>query len=227
MPQKNASEPFAGFTSEAGAFLWELSFNNERPWFLAHKEQFEQVLNRPFRALCAETEALLNARCADRRFDAHASRIYRDARRLFGRGPYKDNLWFVLTREEQRREGPAFWFEIGRVSCSAGVGFWDMSSATAEAFRRQIDANPARFERIVDALDPELKLWGQTYKRPKGERGEKLDPWYNRKTISLAREWDLGGAEREADFAARLAALYVHLMPLYDFLYEAWAASAG
>ena len=37
---------FHGFTPEAGAFLWDLSFNNERPWFLEHREQFEQALNR-------------------------------------------------------------------------------------------------------------------------------------------------------------------------------------
>ena len=31
---------FEGFTMETSQFLWDLSFNNERPWFQAHKEQF-------------------------------------------------------------------------------------------------------------------------------------------------------------------------------------------
>ena len=53
---------FQGFSPAAGEFLWELSFNNERPWFLAHKEQFEEVLNRPFRALCADTLALMQGK---------------------------------------------------------------------------------------------------------------------------------------------------------------------
>ncbi len=217
--------PFQGFTPQAGEFLWELSFHNERPWFLAHKEQFETVLNRPFRALCAETLRLLREREPERGFEAHCSRIYRDARRLFGRGPYKDNLWFVICREEQHRLGPAYWFEIGRVSWSAGVGFWDASPATMEAYRRQIDANPARFERLLDGMDPDWRLWGETYKRPKGERGARLDPWYNRKYISVGLEKDHGSALYAETLPEALAALYARLTPLYDFLYEAWRNS--
>lgn len=37
------------------------------------------------------------------------SRIYRDARRLFGRGPYKDHLWFcVRTRDKDWTGRPTF-----------------------------------------------------------------------------------------------------------------------
>ncbi len=215
---------FHGFTPQAGTFLWELSFHNERPWFLAHREAFEADLNRPFRALCAETLERMRGRFPERRYDAHISRIYRDARRLFGRGPYKDNLWFVIYREEQHNLGPAFWFEYGRTGCSAGVGFWDASPSMMEAFRKQIDANPARFERILDGMGPDWKLWGQLYKRPKGERGERLDPWYNRRSVSAGKEWDLGGPETGEDFPELLTELFTRLTPLFDFVYEAWAA---
>ena len=46
---------FIRFTKETSDFLWELSFNNERPWFLEHKEQFERCLNEPFKALARES----------------------------------------------------------------------------------------------------------------------------------------------------------------------------
>ena len=68
---------FHGFTPQTGEFFWELSFNNERPWFLAHKEQFEEVVNRPFKALSAETLRRMRERFPERCFDAHNSRIYR------------------------------------------------------------------------------------------------------------------------------------------------------
>lgn len=216
---------FQGFTPQAGAFLWDLSFNNERSWFLEHKEQFETVLNRPFRELCDETLRLMRERFPERGDEAHRSRIYRDARRLFGRGPYKDNLWFVICRGEQHRLGPAFWFEIGRASWSAGVGFWDASPATMEVFRRQIDANPARFERLLDEIGPDLRLWGELYRRPKGERGERIDPWYNRRSISAGLERDHGDELYAATLPETLAEIYTRLMPLYDFLYEAWQAA--
>lgn len=215
---------FHGFTPQTGEFFWELSFNNERPWFLAHKEQFEEVVNRPFKALSADTLRLMRERCPERRFDAHNSRIYRDARRLFGRGPYKDNLWFVIYQEEQRNLGPAFWFEIGRTGYSAGMGFWDASPAMMESFRRQIDANPARFERILRQIGPDWKLWGECYKRPKADRGELLNPWYNRKYISVGREWDHGGEAYAETLPETLTALFTRLMPLFDFCYEAWQA---
>ena len=215
---------FHGFTPQAGEFFWELSFNNERPWFLAHKEQFEEVVNRPFKALSAETLRRMRERFPERRFDAHNSRIYRDARRLFGRGPYKDNLWFVIYQEEQRNLGPAFWFEIGRRGCSAGMGFWGASPAMMDVFRRQIDANPARFERVLDEIGPDWSLWGEPYKRPKGERGARINPWYNRRAVSAAKEGDLGGPETEENLPEKLTALFARLMPLFDFCYEAWQA---
>ena len=215
-------EAFKGFTPQTGAFLWELSFHNERPWFLAHKEEFETVLNRPFRALCAQTLALMRERFPARDFDAHVSRIYRDARRLFGRGPYKDNLWFTLYEAPQHNLGPALWFEIGRTVWSAGVGFWDASPSMMEAFRRQIDANPARFERILDSVDPGWKLWGEPYKRPKGERGERIDPWYNRRSISVGLERDHGGEICDEALPERLTELFTRLLPLFDFFCEAW-----
>lgn len=215
---------FHGFTPKAGEFLWELSFHNERPWFLEHKEEFETVLNRPFRALCAETTALMSERFPERDFDAHVSRIYRDARRLFGRGPYKDNLWFTIFETAQHNEGPAFWFEIGRTSWSAGAGFWDASPSSMEAFRRQIDANPARFERMLDGICRDWKLWGSPYKRPKGERGERIDPWYNRRNISVGLEKDHGEEIYDEALPERLTELYARLLPMFDFFCEAWRA---
>lgn len=216
---------FQGFTPQTGEYLWELSFNNERPWFLAHKEQFEEVLNRPFKALSADTLRLMQQRFPERGFDVHNSRIYRDARRLFGRGPYKDNLWFVIYQEEQHNLGPAFWFEIGRTTYSAGMGFWDASPAMMETFRRQIDANPARFERILRQIGPGWKLWGEPYKRLKADRGELLNPWYNRKYISVGREWELGGEAFSETLPETLTAFFTRLLPLFDFCYEAWRSS--
>ena len=87
---------FDGFSPKTSEFLWELSFNNERTWFLAHKDEFERVLNAPFKALAEETFALMQQRYPQLDCRLHVARIYRDARRLHGRGPYKDHLWFSI-----------------------------------------------------------------------------------------------------------------------------------
>lgn len=216
---------FQGFTPQTGAFLWELGFHNERPWFLEHKEEFEQVLNRPFKALAADTAALMQQRFPERSFQVHASRIYRDARRLFGRGPYKDHLWFAVFSGSRHTEGPMFWFEIGAATYSYGMGCWDASPDMMEAFRRQIDANPVGFERMVKALDGRWKLWGEPYKRPKGERGEIINPWYNRKYVSVGRERDLEDGAFEEKLPLVLADAFQRLLPLYDYIGAAWRSA--
>ena len=217
---------FEGFTKETGEFLWELRFNNERPWFLAHKEQYERCLNRPFRALAQESWRLLSERYPERDFRVHVSRIYRDARRLFGRGPYKDHLWFSLYTSD-KNEGPSFWFEIGAAGYTYGLGFWSMRPALMERFRRAVDANPARFERLARQAEalPGLRLLGEEYRRPKGDRGGLLNRWYNRKYLTMEFSGDLGGDLFSPALAQILCGAYGSLMPMHDFLAEVWEAA--
>ena len=41
------------------------------------------------------------------------TRIYRDVRRLHGRGPYKESLWFSIEQpSEEWTAHPTFWFEL-------------------------------------------------------------------------------------------------------------------
>ena len=217
---------FEGFTKETGEFLWELRFNNERPWFLAHKEQYERCLNRPFRALAQESWRLLSERYPERDFRVHVSRIYRDARRLFGRGPYKDHLWFSLYTSD-KNEGPSFWFEIGAAGYTYGLGCWSMRPALMERFRRAVDANPARFERLARQAEalPGLRLLGEEYRRPKGDRGELLNRWYNRKYLTMEFSGDFGGDLFSPALAQILCGAYGSLMPMHDFLAEVWEAA--
>ena len=119
---------FEGFTRETSDFLWELTFHNERPWFQEHREQYMRVLHEPFHALAEDTLAEMQRAFPGENFTLHVSRIYRDARRLFGRGPYKDHLWFTLFNSDNRHtEGPMFWFEISASTFSYGLGFFDVT----------------------------------------------------------------------------------------------------
>ena len=215
---------FEGFSQATGDFIWSLAMNNDRTWFLAHKEEFEAVFNQPFRALAAETHALVQARRPDRHFDYHVSRIYRDARRLFGRGPYKDHLWFTIYDGERHNVGPMLWFELGGYGYSYGAGFWDDAVDVAQAFRSRIDADPAAFARMVEALAArgEYRLWGETYKRPKGDLGSVVNPWYNRKHVSVGYERDFGGALFSPELPRIVADAFEGLMPFYDFYHEAY-----
>ena len=220
---------FEGFTPQTSDFMWELAFHNERPWFLEHKEQFEQLVNRPFKALAEDTAAQMALRFPRRCFKLHVSRIYRDARRLFGRGPYKDHLWFSLKSDEILLEGPMFWFEIGAADFSYGMGFYSATPAQMAAFRRKVDANPARFERLARAVmkNPDFRITGEEYARPKGRRSARLDQWYNRKRLGIEVCRDFGGDALSGALPEILTDCYEKLMPMFDFFMEVYREEPG
>lgn len=210
-------------TPRAMDFLMELSVNNERPWFSEHKEEFESVLRQPFRELADEACSLMRSRCPGCGFGVHVSRIYRDARRLFGRGPYHDHLWFSLQREDCRHQGPMLWFEFGLSGTSHGLGWWERSAQQAEAFRKKIDSDPKRFEDLLLAVPDREKsrLWGDEYKRPKGSYNDIIDPWYNRRQASIGYDDYFGQALFTPQLPRLLAESFYGLIDLYHFLMEA------
>ena len=216
---------FNGFSKETGEFMWDLAFNNERPWFNAHKQEFETYLNRPFRALATDTYAIMSERFPDTDFMVHVSRIYRDARRLFGRGPYKEALWFTISLDQFSTDpdddGPAFWFEIKASSYSYGMGYYGYPRQM-ECYRNTIDANPAAFERLAEQMSriPGLSLEGESYKRPKADKSGYTADWYNRKYFSLCRRCDFGGDLFSPALPQIIADAYASMMPMFMFLWK-------
>ena len=219
---------FNGFSPQTSNFLWELAFNNERPWFLEHREEFEQVLNTPFKALAADTAELMARRFPRRSFRLHVSRIYRDARRLFGRGPYKDHMWFSLKDNDILLDGPCFWFEVGAADYSYGLGFYSATAAQMAAFRRKVDANPARFERLAKSVAKSgFSVTGEEYARSKGSRSEIIDRWYNRKRLGMELSRDFGGDILSPNLPELLADNFGKLLPMYDFFMEIYREEPG
>ena len=211
---------FQGFTNETSEFLWDLAFHNERPWFLEHKEQFLRVLKEPFDELGRETLSLMRQRHPEGNWQLHISRIYRDARRLYGRGPYKDHLWFTLKPGSGELTGPMFWFEIWGAGYGVGLGFYDATAAQMELFRKSVRENPGPLERLARQFRAQnrFELWGELYARPKGELGPLLDPWYNRKRLGIVYVENFGGDLLSPELPRILAEDYESLMPYYRYL---------
>ena len=214
---------FKGFSEKTGEFLWELAFNNERPWFLEHKQQFEELVNTPFKALAQETFQLMELKYPQLDVRLHVSRIYRDARRLFGRGPYKDHMWFCLRRGGgDWTERPAFWFELAPEGYSYGMGFYSAKAATMERFRKELDANPHRFRAIAEGVAKlhHMTVGGEEYARRKGEPGGVLNDWYNRKHISVERSVPYDEQSFSPALKEELVESFSALMPLYQWFDE-------
>lgn len=211
---------FQGFSQAAIDFLWGIRLNNERPWFLAHKQDYEQFVLAPMKELGAEVFDEIVKDCPKQSFRLHISRIYRDARRLFGRGPYKDHLWFVIERPHERGEGvPALYFEIAPNYYSYGCGYWDAGAATMAKLRRRIDERPEELAKIVRKLNKSrFTLGGEAFKRPKGDVGELLNPWYNRRNIVLNYDDNPEGVLFTPQLKDEIVEGFRTLLPLYCYL---------
>ena len=213
---------FQGFSDATVDFMWGIRFNNERPWFNAHKEEFITHFQIPMRALAAEVYDHMSEAYPKLELTYKVSRIYRDARRLFGRGPYRDCLWFSIhPYTEQESAAPVFWFELGPEGASWGLGFWAARPITMAKFRARMDRDPRPMEELTRLLNAQstFTLEGPDYKRPQGTPPSPLlAPWYQKKSLHLDHSEPISSAVYSHDLVDRLCADFDLLMPFYQYL---------
>ena len=212
---------FTGFTDETVDFMWGIRFNNERGWFEAHKEDYLTYFYRPMAALADEVYDYLAHRRPDLGLIRKVTRIYRDARRLHGGGPYKDNLWFSVEQpSEQWTAHPTLWFELGPESWSYGLGYYMARPVTMARLRARMDRDPKIMTDLTRRLkrQSEFVLEGEEYRRPKAQAPvPELEPWYRKKSFTLCHEAKLEEALFSRDLVDRLKKGYDFLLPYYDY----------
>lgn len=208
---------FQGFSKETQELLWGIRFNNERGWFTQHKQAYQDHVTDPMARLGRQVLAEMTQELPT--LQLRQSRVYRDARRLHGRGPYKDHMWFVLAppREE---EGPSFYFEVAPEYCSMGMGWYDAGSLTMAKLRARIERDPKTLEKLARRLkkDGRFTLEGELFKRSKGDVGALLQPWYDRRSISLCRDLPWEGVVFAPELAEEVADSFRFLVPYHRYL---------
>ena len=216
-------EPFSGFSEETGVFLRELSMHNYRSWFEEHRDMYERSLKKPMDALAHDTTALLLEKFPEEPLCMHVSRIYRDARRLFGRGPFKENMWFVIKPFDGKQDGASFYFEIKPLTWGAGFGYWGEKPAVMAAYRHYIDAHEKEFLRFQEAIDAQdfFRMGGELYARAKGHEHDALYRFYNSRSLWVGHEAPHEEILYAKDLPAFLAEKFAEFMPYYRELVRA------
>ena len=217
---------FQGFSQETVDFMWGIRFNNEKSWFETHKSDYQTYFLAPMRELGGQVQAELLDRFPQCGLNMKVSRIYRDARRLFGRGPYKDHLWISLFRWGNETGGyPVFWFELAPENWSYGMGFWDARADTMMKHRARIDRDPKPMLKLHNKLakQDEFILQGPEYSRRKACVEPKLETWYNKKSLTIGHEEALSEYLYTPELAGRLVEGFSFLMPYYDYFSTLWA----
>ena len=215
---------FTGFTPETVDFLWGIRMNNNRDWFLEHKKQYTDCLYEPMKAL---GQAVFEPFLEKPGNILKVSRIYRDARRLHGQGPYKDHLWLCVRTGDQEWTGrPTFYFEIAPDYYSYGMGFWCAAPALMALYRQRIDADPKPLEKLVRRFDRQqtFRLTGPEYARSKGQVSDLLRPWYQKKSLSLQCEAPLDERIFSPQLPQEILESFRELLPFYRYFTDLCAA---
>ena len=212
---------FNGFTDETVDFMWGIRFNNERSWFEEHKPVYQAHFYQPMRELGGEVYEFLREKRPDYGLICKVSRIYRDARRLFGRGPYKDHLWFSVRQPaEAWMDMPTFWFELEPEGWSYGMGYWVSKPVTMAKLRARIDRDPKTMEALMRKLNgqTEFALNTADYKKPRSQApSELLAPWYQAKYFSIGHEEKLTEELFSREIVDHLKRGFEFLLPYYDY----------
>jgi uncharacterized protein (TIGR02453 family) len=156
-------------------FLADLRANNEREWFQAHRDEYEELLLEPARdfvvALGEELRPTVPEVSADPRVNGSIFRIARDTRFSKDKRPYKDHLdlWLWVG---VRKRGPGFWFRLTPDELLLGGGMHHFDPPQLERYRTAV-ADDVRGGALRDEVErlrtAGYEIGGQRYKRaPRG-----------------------------------------------------------
>jgi uncharacterized protein (TIGR02453 family) len=162
------------FTNATFRFQRDLARNNNRAWFAANRQRYEDVLRQPFLRLIADMQAPLAKISARYRADPRPQggslfRIHRDTRFRSDKTPYK--TWAgARFGHERRREvaAPSFYLHIEPGDSFAGGGLWHPESPTLKKVREFLADNPAAWKKAVrgKAFRDRFEFWGESLTRP-------------------------------------------------------------
>ncbi|HUL02045.1 MAG TPA: DUF2461 domain-containing protein [Gemmatimonadales bacterium] len=147
------------FTSATLSFLRGLARNNAKPWFEAHRAEYEDHVRGPMRELIEEMDARLARLAPEMVGDPKRSmfRIYRDIRFSRDKSPYKTHAacWFYHrdvssgVGGEAEGGGAGFYAHIEPGRSMVGAGIWMPPRPLLRRLREAIAERATGFERIV------------------------------------------------------------------------------
>ena len=156
------------------SYLERLAKNNNRPWFMAHKPEFDELRERWYADIDRLIAAASEWEPAYRWFTGKEAtfRIYRDTRFSHDKTPYKTYFSAALSPRGKNSDMAGFYLSAGVEESGIYGGIWAPDSNALRKMRRAIVDNIEEFEEII--TEPKmLELYpgwaGETLKTiPKG-----------------------------------------------------------
>lgn len=221
------------FTPLSLRFLRDLARNNARPWFEAHRGDFEGHIRDPMRALIEEMAARFTRFAPEMTGDPKRSmfRIHRDTRFSKDKSPYKTNAacWFRHRGADHRVGGDAeegsagLYFHLQPGKSFVGAGIWMPPRPSLNRLRDAIAEDHQRFARIVEHPTVRRRFGGldtdaMLKRMPRGfAEDHSAARWLRHQSFTFGRSLT-DGQVLGPRLAVLLEAEFRHMMPLVRWL---------
>jgi uncharacterized protein (TIGR02453 family) len=157
------------FTRETFRFLTDLKKNNDREWFAANKQRYEDHLKDPaHRIISAFAPELKKISPHFMATPRSLYRIYRDTRFSKNAAPYKTHVGLHFRHDRSKdAHAPGFYLHVEPGNVFLGMGIWHPESAALRAIREHIVEEPAGWKRAsgAKAFTSAFELAGDRLKR--------------------------------------------------------------
>jgi uncharacterized protein (TIGR02453 family) len=161
----------AYFTPDLFKFLTRLKRNNNREWFLRHKDEYESCVRQPALRFIEDFAVPLRDISAYLLADPRPSRgslfrIYRDTRFSNDKRPYKTHVAMRFSHRGKDVHSPGFYLHFEPEGCFAASGLWHPEPPTLLKVRTAIVARPEEWRVVRHMLN-----WDDASKLSRPPRG--------------------------------------------------------
>jgi uncharacterized protein (TIGR02453 family) len=146
-------------------FLKQLKKNNNKPWFDAHRAQYEAAridfqnfIQLVIDRLQQSDQTITGTTARDCLF-----RINRDIRFSNDKTPYKSNFGASIKQGGRKSGLAGYYFHLEPGNSFVGGGLWMPEASTLKAVRQEIDYNWDEFQSIIQTKNFK-KIFGDVYK---------------------------------------------------------------
>ncbi|MDJ0923257.1 MAG: DUF2461 domain-containing protein [Acidimicrobiia bacterium] len=162
------------FTPKLFGFLKDLAENNDRDWFKANQDAYEEYVREPalefINDFAAPLKKISPHFVADSRtVGGSLFRIQRDTRFSKDKTPYKINTGLQFRHIAGKdAHAPGFYLHIQPGECFMGVGLWRPETKVAYSIRQAIADDPAGWKRASRGkrFSDVYAIGGDSLKRP-------------------------------------------------------------
>ncbi|MBZ5628390.1 MAG: TIGR02453 family protein [Acidobacteriia bacterium] len=159
------------FTAELFDFLKRLKRNNNRDWFLRHKDEYDRQVRLPALRFIADFAGPLFEISPYLVSDPRSSRgslfrIYRDTRFSHDKRPYKTHLAMRFSHAGRDVHSPGFYLHFEPGGCFAAAGLWHPEPPVLLRVRTAIVARAAEWRKVHGLLN-----WDDANKLSRPPRG--------------------------------------------------------